>query len=343
MARLRVYLLTHRRPQLLRRALGSLLRQTLTDWVCELHNDAPGDDSPRAILGGLAPGDARIEYHPHERNWGAVATFNHAFAGGAEPYASILEDDNWWEPDFLERVLDVVERAPGAALAWANMRLWQEEADGRWVDAGRSIWRCAPGTAPRTFDRPVALQAVDGLHSNGAMIYRVERSRRALVPPQTPFDIIEPVRERLLSGDLVLVPDELAHFGMTLETARTADRVRWLQSQLLVMASFFLRARLAPETAAALWKGRRVLRTRATFGLIAADLAGAAPRSFLRHSRSGDWLHFLPRALGHAGILARGLSFRKNHPELWQVLSEAGRTRVDAEPLLSKELPSPIR
>ena len=50
MASLRIFLLTYRRPALLRRALASLLAQTFTDWTCELHNDAPDDDAPRAIL-----------------------------------------------------------------------------------------------------------------------------------------------------------------------------------------------------------------------------------------------------------------------------------------------------
>ena len=61
MARLRIFLLTYRRPHLLRRALNSLLEQSMTDWVCELHNDAPDDDSPRTLLDELAPKDPRID------------------------------------------------------------------------------------------------------------------------------------------------------------------------------------------------------------------------------------------------------------------------------------------
>jgi glycosyltransferase involved in cell wall biosynthesis len=338
MACLRVFLLTYRRPHLLRRALGSLLRQTMTDWVCELHNDAPDDDSPRAVLGELAPRDPRIAYHRHDHNWGAVASFNHAFAGGPEPYASILEDDNWWEADFLIRTLDALERHPAAALAWTNLRLWREETDGSWTDTGRHVWRAAPGAAPRYFERPVALQAVNALHSNGAMVYRVALSTRALVPPQTPFDIIEPVRERLLSGGLVLVPDALANFALARSSARSADPGRWLQSQLLVIASFSLRARLNSAAAAALWRAQRGLRPRSTDGLLLAGLCGAAPRSLLRHSRLGDWLHFLPRALRHPGALCLGLRFRRDHAELWQVLRAAAGPVVDAEPLVVKEL-----
>ena len=53
MPHIRVFLCTYRRPALLRRALASLLSQTYTDWTCELHNDAPDDERPRALLAEL--------------------------------------------------------------------------------------------------------------------------------------------------------------------------------------------------------------------------------------------------------------------------------------------------
>ena len=99
MAAIRVFLLTCRRPALLRRALDSLRAQTFADWICELHNDAPEDDFPRSLVSEI--GDPRITLHHHARNWGPVAAFNHAYAGGPEPFLAILEDDNWWEPAFL--------------------------------------------------------------------------------------------------------------------------------------------------------------------------------------------------------------------------------------------------
>ena len=338
MARIRIYLLTCGRPHLLPRALRSLLAQTLTDWICELHNDDPADEAPRRVLAEIAGGDPRIEYHGHPRNWGAVASFNHAFAGGPEPYASILEDDNWWESDFLRRTLAALEDTPSAVLAWVNMRLWQEQADGRWTDAGRNIWRCAPGAVPQLFERPVALQAVDALHSNGAMVYRAGASARARVPDGTPFDIIEPVRERLLSGGLLFIPDVLANFAVGRTTSRSGDRGAWLQSQLLVTASFFLRARLAPAEAASLWQVRRSLRPRSTDGLLLAALCGAAPRSLLHYARLADWLHFLPRAARHPGAVRRAVRFRQDHAALWEALQAGARPVAPAGPPVCKEL-----
>jgi hypothetical protein len=173
------------------------------------------------------------------------------------------------------------------------------------------------------------------------MVYRAQLSAKALVPTQTPLDIIEPVRERLLSGGLVFVPEVLANFAIGRTTARTTEPSAWLQSQLLVAASFFVRARLSPETAYALWQERRSVRPRSTDSLLLAGLCGAAPFSFLQFSRMGDWLHFLPRALRHPPTLIRGLRFRQDQAELWRALQTARYPIFDATPLVAKNLAMP--
>ena len=56
MAICKVYFPTFRRPQLLVRAVNSLLHQNFDDWVCELHNDDPIDSFPGELIdriGGL--------------------------------------------------------------------------------------------------------------------------------------------------------------------------------------------------------------------------------------------------------------------------------------------------
>ena len=318
MTRIRIFLCTCRRPQLLRRALASLLAQTFTDWICELHNDAPDDDAPRAILAELAPADPRFSYVAHERNWGAVATFNHAYAGGPEPFASLLEDDNWWEPTFLAAALQTLDQHPAASLVWANMKLWQEKPDGTWTDTGATIWARPTGSdAPViAFHPPELLQAFDALHSNGAMVFRPHTFRPKQVSPALPFAIIEPARERAAKGPLLLLTDPLAHFALTLATARDADPARWLQAKLLVAASFFQHVPVPPAAYADLWARRRAQRPRDTGLFFCLALALRNPH-LLRPARLGDWIHFFLSAVRHPLRLARGLRFRREQPEAW--------------------------
>ena len=109
MATVRIFLPTHRRPQLLPRAIASLRAQTFPDWICELHNDDPADPAPAQLVAQLA--DPRISLVTHERNLGGTAAFNQFFRATTEPFYSMLEDDNWWEPTFLQVMLDAA-RAP---------------------------------------------------------------------------------------------------------------------------------------------------------------------------------------------------------------------------------------
>lgn len=325
MASLRVFVLTHRRPELLRRALASLRAQTFTDWICELHNDAPDDDAPRQIAEALA--DPRIHYHPHRENWGAVASFNHAFAGGPEPLASLLEDDNWWEPRFLEKAVAALAAQPAADLVWANMKLWREEADGSWTNTHATIWPSA-AEAPRVFRWPHLMQAFDALHSNGAMVFRTRAGNPSTVPPRIPFVHIEAIRERTFGGTLLLLGEPLANFAITRTTARGDDRTSWAQSQLLLAGSFFRHVPVTADALAAIWAHRRRLRPRSTNLLFLLALSGTAPRGLLRYATPGDWVWFLLNLLRHPLINLRALHFRSNWAEAWTFLNATSAART---------------
>jgi hypothetical protein len=342
MPTVRVFLCTYRRPHLLRRALSSLLAQTHRDWICELHNDAPDDDTPRTLLRELAPDDPRFSYHPHPRNWGAVATFNHAFAGGAEPYAALLEDDNWWDAAFLHTAVAALEPRPDASLVWANMRLWQERPDGTWQDLDRTIWNCAPASpGVLEFRSPELLQAFDAVHSNGAMVYRPRAFRVTTVPLQLPFAIIEVARERAATGPLLFLTMPLAHFALTLTTARGADPARWLQAKLLIAASFFTHISCSADSLARLWALRRTQKPRDTGIFFCLTLALRDTR-FIRAARPRDWLHFLLSSVRHPLCLIRGLRFRRDQPEAWAWLlaqTRASPTAAARTTLLTKQIP----
>lgn len=318
MPTVRVFLLACGRPHLFPRALASLRAQTFTDWICEVHNDAPDDAAPGVSVGAAA--DARLIYCPHAVNGGAVAAFNQVYRGGPEPFASMLEDDNWWDPTFLAEAVAALLAAPDAALVWANMRRWQEEADGSWTDTGRTIWPPAPaGAPPVRFEPPEILQSIDALHSNGAMVFRPDRFRARSVPAATPLAIVEPLRERAAMGPLLLLPQPLAHFAQTRQTARSSDRAQWLQCQLLIAASFFRCVPTDRTSVAKLWQAVRAQRPRATDLLFLTALALRAPR-LVRPARLGEWVWFLASSARHPLRLLRGLGFRRAHRAVWDWL-----------------------
>lgn len=338
MSKIRVFLLTCRRPALLRRAVASLRAQTFTDWVCELHNDAPEDETPRRLLEELA--DDRIRLRHHTENWGPVAVFNHAFSGGEEPFLTLLEDDNWWEPGFLETALATLESNPRANVVWANMRLWQEQPEGTWTDTGRCIWKTAGSdSTAKTFRWPQALQCFDALHSNGAMLCRASASRSARVPPDLPFAIIEPARERLMGGDWILLPAPLGNFALTLSTARSRNRAQWAAAQTLV-AGTYLAAHPAPRREiASLWRTLREQRPPSTGLLFLVALSGVRPAAILRGARPKDCFRFLAGVLRRPGEIVQIVRYRRKHRGLWFTLLAGARERFAENPGVAFEQP----
>jgi hypothetical protein len=326
MASIRVILLTCRRPQLLRRALASLLAQTSTDWVCELHNDAPEDGAPEHILFELAGGDPRFSYHHHIPAWGAVRSFNHYFRGGPEPFVSLLEDDNWWEPGLLDSLLAALRRHSDVKLAWANMKIWRENADGTWTDTGATIWPV--DGAPRLFPPFVLLQAFEALHSNGAMLIRQTKGTAPTLPEGTPFAIIESIRERSVEGVFLLLPQVLANFALTKTSARSDDRALWVQCQLLVAASFLEAVPLTPAAWDELWAKCRKSHPRRTGLLLMVAACGVRRAEILSRARPWDFFHFLRSFLGSFSANLRGLRFRTEHKEVWQWLQDESAKRV---------------
>jgi hypothetical protein len=322
-ARVRVYLPTCRRPELLPRALASLRAQTCPDWICEVHNDAPEDPAPARLLAELA--DPRITLVSHPHNLGGTATFNLFFRAPNEPFYSILEDDNWWEPDFLATMLATAVAHPAVTVFWANMHVAQEEADGRFTATGRTIWPLEHG-AVRQFSWGEARQVCGALHSNGAALFR-SRPGQDFRIPGVPFAVIEPFRERMFPHPLVLVTRPLATFSLTLRTARSRDAAEWAEAQAMLAATFFQDCPWPESRLASLWTEARAQTPPATTSLILAALAAPAGRLSLRHAAWRDWLIVLRGFLRRPGLYFRIRHSRRTHADWWRFLEDHSAAR----------------
>jgi hypothetical protein len=315
MALVRVYLTTCRRGPLLRRALASLRAQTFRDWVCELHNDAPEDPFPAELA--REQGDPRIRVLTHARNLGALATFNLAFGPCAERYVSILEDDNWWEPEFLARMLAALEARPAVTVAWSNMRIWREQPDGTWQDSRQLVWPSAGTTAPELRAWPHVRQAWWALHSNGALLIRNgPRLGELQTPVPMRLDFVEAVRERAMPHPLLYVPEPLVNFAVTLATARSASRDGMPEHYVLLLASFFRHVQPHAGIVDAIWAAARAACVRSTDKLMLAGLYAPECRPLLRRARLGDWLAFLAAQIRHPRLCWHALHARERYPEL---------------------------
>lgn len=316
-AAVRVFLCTYRRNHLLPRALRGLLAQTFPDWVCELHNDDPSDPEPAKLAAAL--GDPRIQVVQHVRNLGALATFNLMYQPCAELYVSLLEDDNWWEPEFLATLVAALETHPEATMAWSNMRRCQEQPDGSWTP-GDTIWPETAGT--RLIPWPQAPQAWRAMHSQGAMILRAERLERFVVPAETRLDFIEPVRERAFPHPLVFVARPLAHFAETIATARTSRRKGLSAHYVLMLASYFRHVQPSAAMRREMWAELRGLSVRSTDALLLAGFVEPSCRVLWKEASLREWLALIRAQIRRPAEFIRALRAKSLYPALWRYLDQ---------------------
>ncbi|MEO6994117.1 MAG: glycosyltransferase [Lacunisphaera sp.] len=318
MPTVRIYLLTYRRNHLLPRALASLREQTFTDWICELHNDDPDDAFPAGLAAQTA--DPRIQYVRHEKNLGPNRTFNLVFQPCAENYVCLLEDDNWWEPTFLEKLVTLLGTNPAIDVAWANMKVWRENPDRSWTQTDRTIWPTADFNGPTFFPWPHFRHLDSLIHSNGSALIRNRHLADLIVPPETPFLAMEPIRERAMQFPLLFHPEPLVNFAWTQATHREASSLLAAQMKALLTASYVLNAR--PDT-----EGWRQLAERARQSpanelaglLIATHLVGFA-KPLARQIRFGEWPRILASWIRHFSTNRKLLRARREHGAIFDYL-----------------------
>lgn len=310
MARVRVYLVTYKRNHLLPRALRSLLDQTFRDWVCELHDDDPRNGFARDLAAEVR--DPRVLVRVHEENRGGLAAFN-LLGGGCEEeceeeFVSLLEDDNSWEPTFLEEMLAAADAHPEVNLLWSDLRFVEERPDGSWAATPRRLWGEDPEGRPCTLFRwPDPRQIAGALHSQGGMLLRSAAARACRVPDGVEMGAVEHFRERAVPGPLLLVRRPLLNYAVTRETYRSDRGGDWMAMQVLLAASYLAACPSRREAAAA----ASHLRGGRFNGVPAALLAAAMFRDCRR-------LALLGRPTDWAALLLRAARHPRRHSALWR-------------------------
>jgi hypothetical protein len=323
--RVRVYVPTYHRAHLLPRALRSLQAQTFRHWEAVVRNDAPGDTKPADVVAQF--GESRIRYIAHERTIGGTAVFNLTFSDQAREFVALLEDDNWWEPTFLERMIAALEANPDITLAWANQFVWQERPDGSWHDTGRTVRPPGRGARPVRMYWPHFLQCHGALHANGTMLLRTQPGRTYPTPPME-LGGTEAVRERSLPHPLLYVPEALGVFAATQVTNRAKDAAIWATNQVLMTATFLKHAVVDASFHERLWANARAASPRMTGTLLLATFQEPALRWHRRYAKPDDWRHLGLRSLRRPVTLVKLRRARHRAPAIWEFLDRHSAERA---------------
>ena len=215
MARVSIITRTMDRPQLLGRTLDSLLAQTYQDWEVIIVNGGTAEGLEISVGPRRERLGARLKIAPFQNPHPGMrgVPINYGISQSQGELITVLDDDDTWEPDFLETMVRTLDKVtvPGVGGVVCQTRMVEESS----VDEGLKLIKDWPLNAD-LYNITLARLAVVNAFCIHAFLYR-----------RSAFDAVGgyaedlPVLEdwdynlRFISKwDVVVVPRILTHYHL---------------------------------------------------------------------------------------------------------------------------------
>lgn len=203
-----VVLTTYNRPELMRRALGSVLNQTYKNWECIVVDDASEEPVEEIVDSN---GDSRVRYYRHDENKGLSAARNTGLRLAEGSMIAYLDDDDEWLPEKLARQADRLqssEEEVGLVYCWME-----------WVRDGEVFKRRQPTLRGNIFAESLDRQPL----GNGStwLIRREALERHGGFDESLPRGIDGDLLRRLsITHNVDVVPETLVRYHVDHEQQR---------------------------------------------------------------------------------------------------------------------------
>jgi len=119
----------YNRPDSLRRVLSNITAQTYPNLEIIVSEDASPDVRVRNIIEEFASSDHRIKYFRQDRNKGVLANAEFVLRQAQGEYFTWFSDDDWRSPEFIELLVEELEKNKNVDFAFCDYREVYE--DGR--------------------------------------------------------------------------------------------------------------------------------------------------------------------------------------------------------------------
>ena len=137
---------TYKRPDLIRRAIGSILSQSYQDFEIVVVDDSPDTLTKEAVV---AIGDARIRYVKPPERLGFIEAKNEGVREAAprSRYVAFCDDDDEYLPGFLEKTTTLLDQNPHlmAVVTDNEMRQQGGLVIKRYPCEDKKFWRVSIG------------------------------------------------------------------------------------------------------------------------------------------------------------------------------------------------------
>ena len=120
-----IILPTYERARYLREAIDSALAQTFTNFVLSIGDNSSTGDTEAVVR---EYDDPRIRYTRHAENRGQQGNWLWLIETADTPYVASLHDDDVWNPDFLERLVPVIDAEPTVSMVFSDALLIDGES-----------------------------------------------------------------------------------------------------------------------------------------------------------------------------------------------------------------------
>lgn len=107
---------TYKRPELLKRAVRSVLGQSFSHLLVLICDNASGEETD-LVVEELMQQDARVKLLKHSSTIPMVQNFQAGLMHVTTPYVCFLPDDDFFGPSYFESVIEVLIRDPQLAFA----------------------------------------------------------------------------------------------------------------------------------------------------------------------------------------------------------------------------------
>jgi len=123
-----IIIATYNRKAFLIETLKSVRNQSFSNWQCWIAEDGETQDKLEVVKPFLE--DDRFNYLPGEHAGFPATPRNRAIRKGKGKYVAILDDDDLWLPEKLERQVEFLESHPNCTLLGCNAFRWT--GTGKW-------------------------------------------------------------------------------------------------------------------------------------------------------------------------------------------------------------------
>ncbi len=135
---------TKDRPYFLRRALASVADQTFRDFHWVIVNDAGAPGPVDEVVQAAREQGLSAEALHRTASTGMEAASNHGIRNSSSAYVAIHDDDDTWKPEFLEKMVAVLDENPAFLGAVSGREKVEEKQVGEeWVTV-KTTKKCPP-------------------------------------------------------------------------------------------------------------------------------------------------------------------------------------------------------